>query len=145
MLAKNGGGAASLVESPLFLIFTCFIIVMILDVIYIFSTYNFLFENVMKKINNTNHPKIRYESAIIFYLIAAFGIYFFLIRQNKSLSYSFFLGFFIYLFYEITNYTIIEAWTLQIVAIDSLWGGILFFLTTAAVRAIQRNIEFSYR
>ena len=116
--------------SILYKIFIIMCILIFLDTIYISSTYNLLFKNVLQKINNTNNPKIRFWVVIFFYIIFASGIYFFLIKEKKPLYYSFLFGFFIYLFYEITNYAIIESWNLKIVMIDSLWGGILIYLTT---------------
>jgi len=109
-------------------------IFMILDGIYISLTYGLLFERILRKINNTNTVKIRYWSAILFYFITAIGFYFFLEKERKPLYYSFLFGLFIYSFYEITNYTIIDSWTLQAVVVDSIWGGVLFLLVAVAMR-----------
>jgi uncharacterized membrane protein len=109
---------------------------MVLDAIYITLTYRLLFERTLTKINNTTHVKIKYWSAILFYFITAIGFYFFLERDRKPLYYSFLFGLFIYSFYEITNYTIIESWSLQTVIIDSLWGGVLFLLVAVGIREI---------
>ena len=117
-------------------IFIIFCILIFLDTIYISSTYNLLFENVLQKINNTKDLKIRYFPTFFFYVIFATGIYFLLIQEKKSLNYSFLFGVFIYLFYELTNYAIIEAWDLKIVILDSLWGGILVFLTVMSTNSI---------
>ncbi len=112
------------------------VIFMILDGIYISLTYGLLFERVLRKINNTNTVKIRYWSAILFYFITAIGFYFFLEKERKPLYYSFLFGLFIYSFYEITNYTIIDSWTLPAVVVDSIWGGVLFLLVAVAMRII---------
>jgi uncharacterized membrane protein len=40
------------------------------------------------------------------------------------------LGFVIYGVYETTTYALLKKWKLQTVMIDTLWGGILFGLTT---------------
>ena len=117
-------------------IFVILFMFMILDAIYISFTYGLLFERILQKINNTNKVKIKYWAAIIFYFITAVGFYFFLEKDRKPLYYSFLFGLFIYFFYEITNYTIIESWTLQTVVIDSLWGGVLFLLVSVAMRQI---------
>lgn len=117
-------------------IFIIFCILIFLDTIYISFTYNLLFENVLHKINNTKDIKIRYLPTLFFYVIFATGIYFLLIQEKKSLNYSFLFGVFIYLFYELTNYAIIEAWDLKIVILDSLWGGILVFLTVMSANSI---------
>jgi len=117
-------------------IFVIFFIFMGLDAIYITLTYELLFKSILNKINNTKQVKIKYWAAILFYFITAVGFYFFLEKDKKPLYYSFLFGLFIYFFYEITNYTIIESWSLQTVVIDSLWGGVLFLLVSVAMRKI---------
>ena len=42
----------------------------------------------------------------------------------------FVLGFIIYGIYELTNHATIKNWPLFMVFIDTLWGGVLFALTT---------------
>jgi len=113
-----------------------FFIFMGLDIMYISLTYGLLFERILQKINNTNNVKIKYWVAILFYLITSIGFYFFLEKERKPLYYSFLFGLFIYSFYEITNYTIIDSWSLKTVVVDSLWGGVLFLLVSVAMRNI---------
>ena len=43
---------------------------------------------------------------------------------------AFLLGIVIYGVYESTNYAILKNWNIKAVALDTLWGGILFALTT---------------
>ena len=43
---------------------------------------------------------------------------------------AFLLGLVIYGVYEGTNYAIIDGWKPWAVALDTIWGGILFALTT---------------
>jgi uncharacterized membrane protein len=40
------------------------------------------------------------------------------------------LGMVIYGVYETTTYAILQKWRLETVVKDTLWGGILFYLTT---------------
>ena len=47
-----------------------------------------------------------------------------------------FLHLCIYAVYELTNYTLLEKWTLKTVIIDTLWGGVLFALTTFIITMI---------
>jgi uncharacterized membrane protein len=67
--------------------------------------------------------------AILCYSLLVSVFYYFIIKDNKSTSEAFFLGFAIYGIYDTTNMATFFEWDWNIVAIDSLWGGILFALT----------------
>jgi uncharacterized membrane protein len=82
---------------------------------------------VIKKIQN-KPLKINWSYLILCYLFVSFTIYYFVIREKKSILYSFILGFCINGIYETTNMTIFDDWNQNIVIIDTLWGGILFSL-----------------
>lgn len=47
-------------------------------------------------------------------------------------------GFVVYGIYEFTNLAILYHWPLPMVIVDTLWGGVLFGLTTAFTLAIYR-------
>jgi len=68
--------------------------------------------------------------AIVCYLFLIFGLYWFIIREKKSLLNAFLLGLVIYAVYEFTSYALLKKWELSIAIMDTLWGGILFTLTT---------------
>ena len=63
-------------------------------------------------------------------MIAIFGINYFIIKPKRSISDAFLLGLVIYGTYETTNWAIFTKWSVKTVIIDTLWGGILFALTT---------------
>jgi uncharacterized membrane protein len=46
---------------------------------------------------------------------------------------AFILGIVIYGVYETTNYAIFDKWNIQALTLDTLWGGILFAITTKIV------------
>lgn len=85
--------------------------------------------------------KIDILAAILCYVFLAFGIYYFILRENKSIFDAFLLGFTIYGVYEFTNKALIKNWHWFTVLIDSLWGGILFALTTYIVRSIHHVVK----
>jgi len=102
------------------------ILVLLLD-----STYLSLIQTTMLKIINNvqNKPlKINWTYLILCYLLVSFTIYYFVIKERKSILYSFILGFCINGIYETTNMTILDKWNQNIVIIDTIWGGILFSL-----------------
>jgi uncharacterized membrane protein len=71
---------------------------------------------------------IRYTSALVCYLAMPVLFVYFIVLQKRHPQEAFFLGFLVYLIYETTNYAILKDWPLTMVWIDSLWGGVLFFL-----------------
>jgi uncharacterized membrane protein len=85
---------------------------------------------MLKVIKNVqNKPlKIKWTYFILCYLVISFTIYYFVIREKKSILYSFILGFCIYAIYETTNMTILTNWSQNVVILDTIWGGVLFSL-----------------
>ena len=99
-------------------------LVLLLDFCYLYLIKN----TMLKVIKNIQHKplKINWIYLILCYLILSFTIYYFVIKERKSILYSFILGFCIYGIYETSNMTIFTNWNQNIVFIDTLWGGILF-------------------
>jgi uncharacterized membrane protein len=76
---------------------------------------------------------IRFTYVIASYLFLMFGMYYFLLRDiNVNAKWSpqilraFLFGIVVYGVYETTNAAILSKWTLDLVVIDTLWGGILY-------------------
>ena len=55
---------------------------------------------------------------------------YFIIRPHRPVQEAFLLGLLVYGLYEFTNKAIFKKWEFMTVAMDTLWGGILFGLTT---------------
>jgi uncharacterized membrane protein len=112
----------------------------ILLIFIIFIGLDFIYLNSIKKMFN-NQIKLIQGSAIQINLFAAFlcyislvfGLYYFIIKEKKTIFQAFLLGLVIYTVYEFTNWSLFTKWKPLTVLIDSLWGGILFMLTTAIV------------
>ena len=64
------------------------------------------------------------------YLFLIIGLYYFILRENRSVFDAFMLGLVIYMVYEATNKAIIKDWMWKTVLLDGLWGGVLYALTT---------------
>ena len=69
-------------------------------------------------------------SALFCYLFLSFGLYYFIIKSNKSLIDAFLLGLVIYGVFDTTNKALFSKWKWITVLFDTLWGGVLFLLTT---------------
>jgi uncharacterized membrane protein len=76
----------------------------------------------------------RLAPAVICYIALIFALNYFILytnnTRNQKIFNAFLLGLCIYAVYEMTNYTLLEKWSLKTVIIDTLWGGILFALVT---------------
>jgi uncharacterized membrane protein len=71
------------------------------------------------------------------YVVLIYGLNYFIIRKNKSVQEAALLGFFVYSVYELTNLALFKNWSILTVIIDTLWGTILFGLTTAIVYKLK--------
>jgi len=78
--------------------------------------------------------------AVISYISLIFGLYYFIIREKKSIRDAFLLGLVIYSVFDLTNLALLRNWSPIIAIIDSLWGGVLFGLTTALVYYISSKL-----
>jgi len=81
-------------------------------------------------------PQYRYESAVLCYVIVLSALYYFILREHKSPLDAFFLGAIINGIYETTNYATFKKWEFETVIKDTIWGGILFAITTWATYQI---------
>ena len=74
--------------------------------------------------------KFKILPAIFVYISMVFGLYYFIIRERKTIKDAFLLGVVINSVFELTNMTIFNKWKLSSVILDTLWGGTLFAITT---------------
>jgi len=80
--------------------------------------------------------KMNIYATIFCYIALVFGLYYFIIKDRRSLFDAFLLGIVIYAVYDLTNLALLKNWTTKTAIIDILWGGILFTLTSALVYQI---------
>ena len=74
--------------------------------------------------------EVRYLGVVLCYPLLIFALYYFIIKDRRPVIDAMLLGFVIYGVYETTTYALLKKWKLQTMMIDTLWGGILFGLTT---------------
>lgn len=101
---------------------------LVLDGIYLYSNLR-TFENQVINVQRVV-LKARPVGAILCYLALIFGLNYFIISKNRSPLDAFLLGLVIYAVYDSTNYTIFKQWSPMLAVTDTLWGGILFAITT---------------
>lgn len=115
------------------------ILLVLIDYIYLNAISSFFNKQIF---NIQKSPiKLRFSGAIICYVLLVFGLYYFIISQNKKVFDAFLLGLVIYGVYESTNYALLKDWKFSTLVIDTLWGGILFALTTYFTYKINKLIQ----
>ena len=109
----------------------------------IFVTLDFFYLNLIKDFFGNQVQsvqgtplKINYLGAVMCYIFLIFGLNYFIIKPNRSIQDAFLFGLIIYSVFETTNLALFSKWSWLTVIIDSLWGGILFALTTGIIKYI---------
>jgi uncharacterized membrane protein len=111
------------------------VILVILDSIYLNLLSSHFKQQILEVQNSPLELKI--VPAVVCYIALVFGLNYFILQRNGSTLDAVLLGLVIYTVYETTNMAIIKKWNLKSVLIDSIWGGILFGLTTFIINKIN--------
>lgn len=111
------------------------IVFVVIDSIYL-STISNYFNNQIKLVQGSP-IKMNFLATLLCYIFLIFGINYFIIKPNRSIQDAFLLGLVIYGVFETTNMALFAKWSWLTVIMDTLWGGILFALTTFIVRLIR--------
>lgn len=64
------------------------------------------------------------------YAVILFAFYYFILRTRRPVHEAILLGAVINGTYELTNYALLKKWRLSTVALDTLWGGFSWGITT---------------
>lgn len=118
-----------------FLMLLSAIIFITLDFIYLQSIKDY-FQKQVQSVQGSA-MQVNYLGAALCYVFLIAGINYFIIKPNRSIKDAFLLGLVIYGVYETTNYALFKNWSAITVIIDTLWGGILFALTTYIVSLLR--------
>lgn len=110
------------------------IVMVFFDYIYL-SLMKDYFSNLVKNVQGSP-LKMNFLAAAICYIFLILGLNYFIIKPRRSVKDAFLLGLVIYGVYETTNWALFTNWSVISVIIDTLWGGVLFGLTTYVVRSI---------
>ena len=107
------------------------VFLILIDSIYLYSMKSYF--NYQIKIVQGSDIQMNMYATLLCYIVLVFGLYYFIIKDNRSLIDAFLFGFVIYAVYELTTMALLKKWKIETVIIDTLWGGILFTLTTYLV------------
>lgn len=118
-----------------FFILVSAIILIVIDSIYL----NLMKGYFQKQIQLVQGSKIQinFIGVLVCYLFLVIGLYYFIIQPKKSPSDAFLFGLVVYGVYESTNYALFSKWSILTMIIDTLWGGVLFALTTYIVNKLR--------
>ena len=112
------------------------IVFVVIDSIYLTSISNY-FNNQIKLVQGSP-IKMNFLATLLCYIFLIFGINYFIIKPNRSIQDAFLLGLVIYGVFETTSKALFSKWSWLTVIMDTLWGGILFALTTYIIKFISR-------
>lgn len=108
------------------------LILALIDFTYL-KTISKHFNTLIKRIQGST-IELDIVASILCYLFLIFGLWYFVLRDKKPIMDAVILGLVVYGVYETTSKAIIKKWDWKTVILDTLWGGILFGLTTYVVR-----------
>lgn len=83
--------------------------------------------------------KLNMYGVVITYIIMSFGLNYFIIKENKPPINALLLGLLVYGVYDGTNYALFKKWDAKLSIIDTIWGGILFYVVTSLVYKLKGN------
>jgi uncharacterized membrane protein len=110
----------------------------IFDYFYL-SSFSKQFAKVFKEIQGAEMEVVLMSAAWV-YLLMVFVIYYFgFVRKLSAIDMGI-LGVAIYGIYEWTNHATIKDWPYWMVAVDSLWGGILFYSVFSLSKLIMSKV-----
>lgn len=104
------------------------LILIVLDALFIYLMSSTFSSQILDVQRAPLHINI--YGAVLCYILIIFGLNYFIIQKRKSVLDAFLLGVFVYGVYETTSLSLLRKWRPTTVLIDTLWGGILFALTT---------------
>ena len=107
------------------------IVFVVLDGFYLNLTKNY-FNKQVKSIQGSE-IKANFVAVGITYIFLIYGLNYFIIQKNRPVKDATLLGLIIYGVYEFTNLSIFTNWSILSTVIDSVWGAIVFGLTTGIV------------
>lgn len=112
------------------------IVFLAIDFVYLSLTKTYFAKQV--QIIQQTPMQINYFGAMICYMFLVFGLNYFIIQPQRSVFDAFLLGLIIYGTFDFTNMAIFKKWSLTTSIMDTLWGGVLFALSTFVIYKIKK-------
>lgn len=99
-----------------------------IDSLYLYTTGSH-FNKVVRSIQGSSIT-LHMGSTILAYITLVLALYYFILREKRSVLDAMLLGWAIYFVFDFTSKAIFKNWSWTTVLIDGTWGGIIFGLTT---------------
>jgi uncharacterized membrane protein len=103
----------------------------------ILLSLDFIYLNLTKSVFQTQVFKIQHGvmnvkliPAVLCYFFLVIGLNYFILQSHRTILEAFLLGFIIYGVFDSTNLAIFKNYEWNVAIMDTVWGGILFALTT---------------
>ena len=113
------------------------VILTLIDVVYLKLIGGGPFIKMVEKIQK-KEVKMNMISAVIAYVLLIASVYLFIIKKNFSNKEAFLLGAITYGIFDATNMALFSEYDPIIAIQDSIWGGVLFLLTTVIYRKLKK-------
>ena len=107
------------------------LVILVLDGVFIYTQRNY-FNNQIKVVQGSEISPDTL-AIVLTYLVIIFGLYYFIIRERRSIMDAALFGFSMYALYELTTKSLFKNWRWKTVIMDTTWGALLFALTTFIV------------
>jgi uncharacterized membrane protein len=104
------------------------IIMLALDFTYIFINKNAFIKQV--ELVQRSPIKVNFVGAACCYAALIFGLYYFILKDHRSVTDAFLFGLIAYTVYDGTTYALLEKWSPYLALMDAVWGGVLMASTT---------------
>lgn len=104
------------------------VIFTVTDALYLTSMSGY-FNSVVRRVQGSP-IQMNFTATVLCYVFLVGGLYYFIIRENRTWQEAGFLGLVIYGVYETTTKALLKNWDWLTVLLDTTWGGILFALST---------------
>jgi len=114
--------------SPLQEIIILAIVFTLIDAVYLTSAASH-FDTVIRRVQGSP-LQLDMVATVLCYIFLVGGLYWFIIRERRSWVDAAILGLVIYGVYETTTKATLRAWDWMTVLIDTVWGTVLFALST---------------
>jgi len=113
------------------------ILLVAIDAVYLYFIGKPVFEKAVFAIQKTKLVA-KMPPAVFTYVLMAVTLNYFIISVNKSPFDAFILGFCTYGIFDFTNLAIFKNYNFKTAIIDTLWGSILFFVTTLLTYKLKK-------
>jgi uncharacterized membrane protein len=114
------------------------IVLILLDGSYILTNIE-KYKTAIREIQGRELAVKDYTSIAICYVFLVFGLYYFILREKKSVIDAAFFGLVVYGVYAATIYTMFKGYPGYLAILDTLWGGILMAATTWITYFVNTN------